>query len=287
MTAPVRPVDVPSALGNALERIRILEAVQQTVSGGDYQFLDEEISVAGDYEFALTGIPSTMPDGSGSYRHLVIEIRVAGLIGSENPSFPANMFVSIDHEYTYAPQQVYSDPVDPATPYGTLAQDNESYVTLTNVLSFWDWTGGNGPGYESHLNLHFPYSKALVDDGVLSGMGGWFQAVSFGPLGGTGGGDYGASHVVGGLITDPGGGNISNVRLRGGIRSSFVGPFTGAWSSVTTYNAGDAVSYLGGFYISTDTNLNEAPVAPFGGAHWDTFYTTFHEGSKISAYGIR
>ena len=271
MTAPVRRPSVPQAVGENRKRIRILEAVP---SDSCYVFLDEDVSVSGDRSLSITGIDQT-------YRHLVFELQVSALLGLETPPGTlGSVTVSFNHEYTYPPQMVYADPVDPTSPWASLATDNDDPVPMLKILTYSDWNVGNGPGYTTYATFKLPYyTEATLANGCL------WSAVSFGQLQETGATDRdGGAFSMGGFITDPGLGAITEMTVSTSGRP--IVAFIGAYNNVTVYVAGDAVIFGGEVYVSIAGSVGVPPVPPTGGASWLSFYRDLTVGSRLSVYGV-
>jgi len=274
MTAPVRRPSIPAAVGENRNRIRILEAA--VPSSGCYVFLDEAVSVDGDESLAITGIDQ-------SYRHLVFELQISALLGLETPpSTLGSLTVSFDHEYTYAPQMSYADPVDPTSPIATLASANGDPATMLTILTYSDWAIANGPGYATYATFKLPYyTEATLANGCL------WSAVSFGSLvepSGSGGTLDGGAFSTGGFITDPELGAITEMTVSTIQRDSTV--YLGAYNSLTVYVPGDLVLYLGSYWVSLTGSVGVQPQPISGGVAWLSLFRQLTVGSRLSVYGV-
>lgn len=277
MTAPVRPVDVPSALGNALERIRILEAVAQ--SSGDYVFL-EEVTLVSPNEFLEAN------DLDQSYRHLVVEASLGAIYGSAVGEWPDPGSLQFEGRapgaaysdvYGYSPQIDWVDSADPSTPVGEDPTGGDPRTILKGILA-WD-------DLVYSANFSKPFTSLTMKFLYYSSTDTWrprsclWQAVtwaSFPPY------DEGARYASGGLIYEDDGLPLEDFRL-----SSVSLPFSanlGAWSAVTAYVVGDLVSQGGVNYICVANNTNQVPP---DASYWVRYQPLLDTDSKMSIYGIR
>ena len=268
MTAPVRRPSVPAAVGENRKRIRILEA---TPNSSCYVFLGEDtVTVADDLTLSITGIDQT-------YRHLVVEIQVGAVLGLEDlPDNPPDILVDFGYDYMDTPEIVYADPVEPTSPIATKGFSEDSFVTMSNCMSF--------DGYFSYATMKIPYyAEAVLNTGGLwSSVGhGYFTAP-----GGVARTGIGAAFSTGGFINQPPteGGPIVSVEVRCSERTFLVN--TGDYNALTVYVAGDRVTYLGESYVSIAGSVGVAPVPFDGGASWLNRKRSLTIGSRMSVYGV-